>query len=144
MTVGRIAAAWIAVAGAIVGFVGVMVHSTGILVRHGAQPSEILHGWDAVQYLCPRVALGLVAFTAVAGVVAWLLDGRPRRPAIPAPVGGQSQPCGPVEDWPWGQKPGTWMLDPAGHLAGPLGNPEGWIAAHRGNIDAAKKSGPTV
>lgn len=75
MTAGRIAAAWLVVAGTIVGFMGVMVHSTGILVRHGEQPSEILHGWDAVRYLCPRVAAGLVAFTAVAGLVAWIVNG---------------------------------------------------------------------
>jgi hypothetical protein len=43
---------------------------------------------------------------------------------------------GPVSEWPWGQKPGPWMIDPTGHLAGPLAYPEGWIAAHRSNIDA--------
>lgn len=42
---------------------------------------------------------------------------------------------GPVEEWPWGQKPSTWMLDPSGHLAGPLSNPEGWMAAHRSHYD---------
>jgi hypothetical protein len=75
MPIGRIIAAWFVVAAAIIGFIGVMVHSTGILVRHGEQPSEILHGWDAVQYTCPRAALGLVALTAVAAGVARLLDG---------------------------------------------------------------------
>jgi len=39
--------------------------------------------------------------------------------------------------WPWGQKPGRYMVDPAGNLAGPLSDPEGWIAAHRSNIDGA-------
>jgi hypothetical protein len=29
------------------------------------------------------------------------------------------------------------MLDPVGRLAGPLGDPEGWIAAHRSNIYCA-------
>ncbi|GIM88764.1 hypothetical protein [Paractinoplanes toevensis] len=63
--------------------------------------------------------------------------------AEPAPMsprwGGPPAPMGPVEDWPWGQEPGEWMLDPMGLLAGPLANPEGWIAAHRSNIDGASR-----
>lgn len=42
---------------------------------------------------------------------------------------------GPREEWPWGQNPAVYMIDPDGFAAGPLGDPNGWIAAHRSNIE---------
>lgn len=42
---------------------------------------------------------------------------------------------GPLEQWPWGQKPAKYMIDPEGYVAGPIGNIDGWIAAHRGNVE---------
>lgn len=41
----------------------------------------------------------------------------------------------PISQWPWGQQPARYMFDPEGYVAGPLGDPEGWIAANRSNIE---------
>jgi hypothetical protein len=61
---------------------------------------------------------------------------RARQVAGTSPAGAAALP-GPVEEWPWGQEPSTWMLDPSGNLAGPLSDPEGWMNAHRPKKRAA-------
>ncbi len=76
MTAGRLLAAWIVVASSITALCGVLVYSTGVFVRHADAPSETLLGWDAVRYLCPRVALGLASVTVVTVLVVWILIGR--------------------------------------------------------------------
>jgi hypothetical protein len=69
----RLLAAWLVVVSSMVAFSGLGAYSTGILVHHGQDPSEILYGWPAVWYLCPRIALGLVAVTVIAGICVALL-----------------------------------------------------------------------
>ena len=53
-----------------------------------------------------------------------------QRPLQPGP-----NVLGPIGEWPWGQRPADYMIDPSGHVAGPLSDPKGWIAAHRSNIE---------
>jgi hypothetical protein len=70
----RLFAAWLVVAGALVGFTGLGSYNAGVLVHHGHQPAEVLYGWPAVSYLCPRIAAGLVAVTLVGGIVAMIME----------------------------------------------------------------------
>lgn len=70
----RLLAAWLVMVGFLLGVAGLSVYWGGILVHHGPAPAEVLYGWAAVWWLCLRLALGFMAVTVVAGILAALLS----------------------------------------------------------------------
>lgn len=57
----------------------------------------------------------------------------PEHAARPAPL---RAPLGPLEEWPWGQRPAMLMLAPDGVLMNTGSDPEAWMRRMLAEIDA--------